>query len=250
MNIILFEGEPFFRRDDERFRHIQKILKKKPGDTFSAGIIDGPEGTAVITHMDDKGLRFDFHAERPVRPLYPVHLMIGFPRPIQLRRLLRDAASLGAASIHLTGTELGEKSYRASGLADPDVIRTCLIDGCMQAGFSAVPQCLLHGSVADFLDYTHKNIAGISSEHHHLLLDTVNPDFSLFNVPLGGISPEEPLVLAIGSERGWTSSERDLFHDAGFAVCSMGPRILRTETAACAALSIMLAKAGFMEGNT
>ena len=34
MNIVLFEGEPFFPRNDARCQHIRKILKKGVGDRF------------------------------------------------------------------------------------------------------------------------------------------------------------------------------------------------------------------------
>ena len=54
------------------------------------------------------------------------------------------------------------------------------------------------------------------------------------------------VVAAIGSERGWTERERDLLENAGFSLCSMGKRILRTETAATVASSIILDSMGFL----
>jgi len=245
MNIVLFDGDPFFARSDDRYQHIKKILRKGVGDSFFAGVIDGPEGTATITSLDDKGLAFDFRAERATVPLYPVRLIVGFPRPIQLKRLLRDVASLGVEAVYLTGTELGEKSYRESTLVDRGAARESLLEGCMQAGSSSVPELGAFDSIGEALA-SEKASGGTCRK---ILLDTVAPDCSLINAPLGGISPESPLVLAIGSERGWTEAERRRFREAGFTVCSMGRRILRTETAATAALALALAKAGFMEGE-
>jgi 16S rRNA (uracil1498-N3)-methyltransferase len=243
MNIVLFEGEPFFPRNDDRCQHIRKILKKGVGESFSAGIVDGPEGLATITRMDDAGLAFDFVPERPPRPLWPVRLIIGFPRPIQLKRLLRDVSSLGVSAIYLTGTELGEKSYRESTLVNRGAARESLLEGCMQAGATAIPEL-------ETLDSVSEAIARVATSPGALkiLLDTVNPDCSLASARIESISPERPLVLAIGSERGWTAAERSFFRAAGFMTCSLGSRILRTETAATAALGIALAKSGFMEG--
>jgi RsmE family RNA methyltransferase len=51
-------------------------------------------------------------------------------------------------------------------------------------------------------------------------------------------------VLAIGSERGWSERERDLFEAAGFLRLSLGSRALRTETACVAAAILALEKIG------
>ncbi len=253
MNIILFGDELYFPRNDSRYQHIKKILKKKLGDTFSAGIINGCEGRATITRFDDEGLAFDFHSELPMRPLYPVYVIIGFPRPIQLKRLLREISSLGVAAVYLTGTDLGEKSYRESTLVDRGAAYESLIEGCTQAGGTAIPALEMFDSVTDVITTVTASAgaspAGIcTSGAQCVLLDTVNPDCSLFNAPFAAISARHPLVLAIGSERGWSASERVQFREAGFMVCSMGARILRTETAATVAVALTLAKTGYMEG--
>lgn len=243
MNIVLFEGECRFPRADERYAHIRKVLKKGQGDSFLAGLVNGPEGTAVITSLDDKELRFEFRPEREMRPLYPLSVIVGFPRPIQLKRLLRDLASLGVSSICLAGTELGEKSYRESSLVSRGAAHAALIDGCMQAGGTAVPELIMCPSVAEAIR------AVRASESAAVLLDTVNADSTLIGADFGRVDSSRPLALAIGSERGWTEGERACFREAGFMACSMGSRILRTETAATAAVAIALAKAGFMEGE-
>lgn len=242
MNIVLFEGECRFPRADERYTHIRKVLKKGQGDSFLAGLVNGSEGTAVITSVDDKGLSFEFRPERQMRPLYPLSVIVGFPRPIQLKRLLRDLASLGVSSICLAETELGEKSYRESSLVSRGAARAALIDGCMQAGGTAVPVLAMSASVADAI----RRVCAPGTVP--VLLDTVRADSTLIGADFGRVCAERPLALAIGSERGWTDAERARFREAGFMVCSMGSRILRTETAATAAVAIALAKAGFMDG--
>lgn len=245
MNIVLFEGEPFFPRNDARCQHIRKILKKGVGDRFFAGIVDGPEGEATITEAGESGLSFSFAAARPARALYPVHLVVGFPRPIQLKRLLRDVASLGVASVTLIGTDLGEKSYRESTLVDRGAAREGLLEGCMQAGSTCVPAL----EMSDSVDVSLASIRA-SGRARAILLDTDRPDCPLYRSPeLARVSSDSPLVLFIGSERGWTARERSLFRDAGVSVCSLGTRILRTETACSAAIAIALSGAGFMDGS-
>jgi 16S rRNA (uracil1498-N3)-methyltransferase len=52
---------------------------------------------------------------------------------------------------------------------------------------------------------------------------------------------EMKVSLAIGPEGGWTTEEESLFHSEGWKPVSLGPRILRAETAAIAAISIVAA---------
>ncbi len=52
------------------------------------------------------------------------------------------------------------------------------------------------------------------------------------------------LALAIGPEGGWTTDELQLFDKAGWVSASLGATILRTETAAIAALAIARAEVG------
>ena len=52
---------------------------------------------------------------------------------------------------------------------------------------------------------------------------------------------DEDVLLAIGSEGGWTQDELDLFQKEGWLSASLGPTILRAETAAIAATAIAIA---------
>jgi len=53
-----------------------------------------------------------------------------------------------------------------------------------------------------------------------------------------------PLVLAAGPEAGFADAETHALLDAGYTPVQLGPRILRTETAAAAALAALNAIAG------
>ncbi len=253
---------------DERTVHIRKVLHKTVGDSFEAGVIDGQAGQAVITADTDEGISFEFTPQSDGKPLYPVTLIVGFPRPIQLKRLFRDVAGLGVKAIYLCGTELGEKSYMDSNIVEKGAARAALIDGTAQAKSTHVPELRLFPSVKACLATLAENASagGEKNDDIRVMLDNVKPDGSLFScmqqklaearcawlvgqacttgntaIPENTAKPCMPHVYAsIGSERGWTDNERQLFKDAGFASCSMGSRVLRTETAATVAATIIL----------
>jgi 16S rRNA (uracil1498-N3)-methyltransferase len=52
------------------------------------------------------------------------------------------------------------------------------------------------------------------------------------------------IVLVVGPEGGWTSDEQQMARDRGFIALTLGERILRAETAALAAISILQSKLG------
>jgi len=52
--------------------------------------------------------------------------------------------------------------------------------------------------------------------------------------------PPGPAALAIGPEGGWSDAERESFRESGWTAASLGPAILRAETAVCAALAVWL----------
>ena len=295
MNIVLFQREEMDKPlplKDERAKHIIKVLHKQTGDTFEAGIINGKAGQAEITAITDEGISFHFLPLTDGKPLYPITLIIGFPRPIQLKRLFRDAAGLGASRLCLCGTELGEKSYMDSNIVERGAAYAALLDGTAQAKSTHVPELSLFPSVKACLSalFPDTNVSGSSATPFaqndaqippnkkindiRVMLDNVKPESSLFsymkqctaedpniienndisktatisnkNTPALTSDKERMVFAAIGSERGWTDRERALFAENGFASCSMGCRVLRTETAATVAMSLILQSLGVL----
>ncbi len=254
MNIILFEAEEAGRslpKRDERAIHLTKVLRKGPGDPFDAGVVGGPRGTGRIEAVEADGslrLSLDLHETPP--PLFPVRMAVGFPRPIQLRRLLRDLSSLGVRAVDLVGTELGEKSYRDTNLRTDGGARSALIEGAAQARDTNIPALATWPSLGNWL------AARPWGESPRALVapDNVRPAAALAALDFGGIegigeggtgdADRGEVVLAVGSERGWSDRERDALEAAGFIRASMGSRALRTETACVAAAVLALEKIG------
>ncbi len=275
MNICLFEQEEISKplnADDPRAQHIIKVLHKGVGDCFSAGVIGGQAGTATITKIDSQAqdagaetastpkkgggaIHFTFTPQSDGKPLFPLHMIIGFPRPIQLKRLLRDMAALGVSSVRLCGTELGEKSYLKASLSDPAEVYKMLLDGTVQAASAHVPEPFVYPTLTACLDALASEAAQSASpvivgldptirSPLLLALDNVKPAQSLgaflrSNPPAG-----RPVFAAIGSERGWSPAERALLEERGFVRLGMGQRVMRTETACTVSASLILSEMG------
>ncbi|MDR2150296.1 MAG: RNA methyltransferase [Spirochaetaceae bacterium] len=238
MNIILFEehelsetGTVFLDRQDKRNLHLRKILHKGVGDTFEAGLLGQGRGQGCIERLEaDCSLSCSVCFDAPPPPKIPVRLAVGFVRPLQLRRILKDMATMGVQAIDLIGTDLGEQSYRDTSLLRTGAAQAALIEGAVQAYDTVLPSLAVYHSVDTWLLHC-------GHESTLIVADTVSPS-TLLSAQL---TLKAPFTLAIGSERGWSSRERHSFEAAGFMRLSLGERILRTETACVAAVTLLTA---------
>lgn len=233
MNIVLFrqdENISVLPAEDSRVKHIIDIVGLKEGDTFKAGIINQSKGFAKIERiLPDGSLCLGYTKEEDPEYLLPITLIIGTPRPLVCKRLLKDLASLGIARVIFINSELGEKSYLASNLWKNDEYKKHLLEGLQQGGNCVVPNIERQ--------YSLRNVFLNLAPGPRFVLHN-NSDCKPFLPALldarekGG---RPPITLAIGSERGWTDNEISMFAGKGFARVHMGNRILRTEAAAFAA---------------
>ena len=102
-----------------------------------------------------------------------------------------------------------------------------VVSACEQSGRNTVPQVLPLVSYQEALRQ-------MPSEKTKLLMSVRNAQ------KLNRITPSsDGLIFMVGPEGGWTESEEQQAFDAGFQAVTLGPRVLRTETASLAAIAAM-----------
>ena len=241
MNLILFEpaeiAAPLPRRDP-RAVHILDVLRRRAGDTFDCGLVDGPRGKATLAAVGAETLTLAFAWGEAPPPPAPVTLVIGLPRPQTARDILRDATALGVAALHFVATEKSESSYAQSTLWTSGEWRRYLLDGAQQAFDTRLP-AVTHGRP---LNETLATLPPADTTAG-LALDNYEAPAALSTCNLLGY---KSAVLAIGSERGWSARDREELRAHGFALVHLGTRVLRTETACIAALTLVRAKLGLL----
>lgn len=235
MNIILFDNLEEINSisiKDDRARHIKKILKLKVGDSFSAGIINSVRGEATIIDINDENLVFSFKGDYSSQEtLHPLTLIMAFVRPICMKRILREAVSLGVEKIILSGADLTEKSYAKANFYVKEEYKKVLIVGAMQAAQTTISEVVIVKNIQDA-------IREIDNSYDKLLLDNV-----LKGKSLSEYNPtKNKSVIAIGPERGFSQRERNIFVANGFSSYTIGKRVLRSETASCAAIALTLSR--------
>jgi RsmE family RNA methyltransferase len=242
VNIILFEEHELghnLPRRDERTIHLLKVLHKKAGDEFEAGILGGLKGTGKIERINFDGSIFvTVNAAEQPPPRLRLRMAVAFARPIQLRRVFRDLSNFGVTAIDLIATDMGEKSYRDTKLLMDGGSQAALIEGAVQARDTIVPAV----KVFDNLDSWLNDCPWRKTDNMRIPLliaaDNVRAEGSFFHLAV----TSRPIVVAVGPERGWSDRERDLFEKSGFLRLSIGSRAMRTETACVAAAALAMEK--------
>lgn len=241
--MILFEQYPPFGlipKEDERAKHIVEILKLKIGDEFRMGLVNQSEGLAKVEKISEEGVTISYKAQA-MPELYPVTLLCAQVRPICMKRILREAVSLGVGRIILTGSDTGEKSYLSSNLYKTDEYKEYLLDGAMQSCHAGLPEVVFTNTVDGALQRISEDIGVESDQTSLIILDNV-----VGAVALSKSQVKAHAVLAIGPERGWSQRERALFVANGFQPMLLGSRVLRTETACSAGVAILLSRMNFL----
>jgi 16S rRNA (uracil1498-N3)-methyltransferase len=229
VNLILFEQDEIGRplsRADPRALHILDVLRRSEGDSFDAGIVNGPRGKGAVAGIGPGSLVLRFEALADPPPADPLHLVVALPRPQTARKILNEATSLGVASIRFFPSEKGEPGYARSSLWKTPEWRRHLLEGAAQAFDTRLPEVVHAAGLRELIDALPAGCAGIGLDNY---------EAPRRMAPAGAA---RPLALAFGPERGWSAAERDVLRRGGFQLAHLGGRVLRTETAVVAAISI------------
>lgn len=232
MNLILLEEQDFIgqnrvRLQDDRCRHIVRVLGAKPGDTLVCGKKNANMGTGLIVSMERNAIEMDVSLDQvPPAPL-PLTLVLALPRPKMLKRILQSLASLGVKEIFLINSRRVEKSFWDSGVLSESDIQCHLDLGLCQARDTIVPRVHLKRF---FTPFVKEELPELSRNKKRIL---AHPKAQTL-CPVGINSDT---VLVIGPEGGFIDLEVQTLEDQGFEPMTMGLRILRVETAVTALVS-------------
>lgn len=240
MNLVLFEPSEIdapLPLADPRARHITEVLHRREGDTFDAGLVNGPRGKATLASARPDALVLAFAWDTPPPPLPPTILLVGLPRPQTARDVLRDATTLGATCIHFATTERADPNYASSSLWTSGEWRRHCLAGAAQAFDTRIPEVTWNHTLASAI----ATFTALPADTARLALDNYEASAALATAaerPIAKRQTPTPAVLALGPERGWGPADRDTLRGAGFTLVHLGERVLRLETAIIAALAI------------
>jgi 16S rRNA (uracil1498-N3)-methyltransferase len=218
--------------DDTVSRHAGQVLRLRPGENLILFDGSGGEYRGSITGVKPRlaaavGEFFDVDRESPLF----TRLVQGISRGERMDYTLQKAVELGVSEIVPVFTRRTVVRLDAA-KETKRLERWCQIvrSACEQSGRTAVPTVRPPQQLTQWLETPGKGA--------RLLLDPHADQ------PLLGADVGTEATLLIGPEGGLDNAERELAAAQGFTGARLGPRVLRTETAAVAALAILQATAG------
>lgn len=217
--------------------HLSRVLRLQTGDECVLFNGDGRDFACSIVATGKRSVRVRIGAPAVVARESPLRIVLlqGIARGEKMDLILQKATELGVAQVRPL------MSQRSEVKLDPERTakrlahwRQVVIAGCEQSGRAVVPEVLAPAA----LDVA---LQALADGELRLTLDPVG---TLAFASLGQHLADRTLVLAVGPEGGWSPLDRQQLQSAGFLGLRLGPRILRTETAALAAISALQAQFG------
>lgn len=229
MNLILlfpddFESDTRVRLRGRRAKHVFEVHRAKPDDSLTVGAAGGLIGKGVVIDATASEVSLDIVLDTPPPPPLPLTLVLAVPRPKVLNRVIAASASLGIKRIYLINAWRVEKSYWSSPRLTPANLEAQCVLGLEQARDTVLPTIELRRLFRPFVEDELPAIAEGS-------LAIVAHPGGEGDVPR---AVEGAVTLVIGPEGGFIGKEIASLRAAGFATLSLGPRILRVETAVAA----------------
>ncbi|HSP16504.1 MAG TPA: 16S rRNA (uracil(1498)-N(3))-methyltransferase [Thermoanaerobaculia bacterium] len=210
-----------------RAQHVREVHRATAGDDLVVGLAGGKIGRGRLVSVGD-AIEMQVTLERDPPPPLDVTLVIALPRPKVLNRVIAAVTSLGVKRMFLINAWRVEKSYWRSPRMSGENLRAQAIIGLEQARDTILPSIETRRLFRPFVeDELPSIIEGTTAlvAHPYATEECPRP------LPV-------PLTIAIGPEGGFIAKELESLANIGFRAVTMGPRILRVETAIAALLGL------------
>ncbi|MFN3440035.1 MAG: 16S rRNA (uracil(1498)-N(3))-methyltransferase [Acidovorax sp.] len=234
-------------------RHVQ-VLRLQPGDhitLFHGGQGAGDQGgefDATVLRMGRSDVQVQVGAHHAIEreAVRAVHLLAGITANDRMDWLIEKATELGVASITPLVAERSVLKLKGD-RADKKIAhwQAVAVAACEQCGRNRVP---VVNDAIDLAAWVRANAAAAASAAPgsasaagmaQRMVLSLRPGTSPLRAAAGLEGGQGPVLFLSGPEGGLSSAEEDLAVQHGFAPVTLGPRVLRAETAPLAALAAL-----------
>jgi 16S rRNA (uracil1498-N3)-methyltransferase len=219
--------------------HMGRVLRAHPGleaDVVAGGRVFHAEVAAVTSSE----VRFNLLSELKADPALPITLVVSIYKFDHMEWAIEKATELGVAAIVPVIARRTEKHLAQAADKRTERWRRIAHEAAKQSRRSDIPVIHDPSPLAQRVkaDAQGMRIVLAEQERSTTLRALIEEAVTLAE------NDSPALEIALGPEGGWAPDEEALFDANGWRAASLGPRILRAETAAIAALAVV---ASFLE---
>ena len=216
----------------EDVRHIAAVLRMKSGELLVLCDGQGVEYTVKIVEVGRTVIMTDIVGSSKREPLYPrVVLGQGLPKATKMDFIVQKATELGVSSIVPLVTERTIVKLRDAQKRTARWQKICR-KAAMQSNRADIPQIVPIATFRDFI---------LASDYVPLTLNLL--PWEEGTQPIKDVLRKhqnvKKIIVLIGPEGGFSAAEAEMATANKFNLVSLGPNILRTETASVAVLSVI-----------
>lgn len=212
--------------DRDSTRYLGRVLRLRPGDQVNLFNSEDGEFSGELIEIDRQQgqIRITGPVENQANPTLSVHLGLGLSRGERMDYAIQKSTELGVGSVTPLVTDYCEVKLSEERQVNRQAHwQRVAISACEQCGRSTVPAVNLPQSLNQWLQDCKGGI----------LLDS-RADSRLADQQI-----EDSVNILVGPEGGFSEQELEFARQCDYRVVRLGPRILRTETAPVAALSLL-----------
>jgi len=214
--------------------HLTRVLRAQPG--MEADVVAGGHVfRSQVAAVSPKEVRFNLVSELEAEPALPLTLVISIYKFDHMEWAIEKATELGVAAIVPVIARRTEKHLAEAAAARVERWRRIVHEAAQQSRRSDVPlvsdPILLPARVRAASDA----VRIVLAEQER----TTTLRHALDEAQAAAETDMPTLEIAIGPEGGWAPEEEALFDANGWRAASLGPRILRAETAAISAMAVV-----------
>ncbi len=218
--------------------HCTQVLRKQVGEHIIIFDGAGHEATAEITAISGKRVDVKINELRETQPhTVSISLIQAIPKGANMEWIIEKAVELGVNAIYPVLTERTIVKLDAKDVAKKqEKWQRVALEACKQCGQNWLPKVHPPASWLPVLD---------SLPAHELkIIAALQPDSHSFKTILShhltsDLRPLTSACMAIGPEGDFSPAEYAAARERGFAPVTLGPLVLRVETAALYAMSVL-----------
>lgn len=231
--------------EDEDVKHIYKVLRLKEGDKVNINNCNGEEYLGEIenitkTKVEIKLLeKLDLNNESPI----DIYLYQGFPKATKMDLIAQKCTELGVKEITPVITERVTSSLGEINKDKKKVERWNRIsfEACKQSKRTLIPK------VNDLISF--EELLDALKDMDLIVVPYENAENYGIKQLIKNLNKEvKKVAVVIGPEGGFEEEEINRLKELGGNIVTLGPRILRTETAGFTCISLLMYELGDLGG--